>query len=59
VEVVKEDVNKTVVAHHPPHAAPPQTYVNKKSYGPIASYYVPSLPFATPLDVLMNRVPYY
>jgi hypothetical protein len=44
VEVVKEDVNKTVVTHHPPHAAPTQTYVNKKSYASIMSYYVPSLP---------------
>jgi hypothetical protein len=44
VEVVKEDVNKTVVTHHPPHAAPTQTDVNKKSYASIMSYYVPSLP---------------
>jgi hypothetical protein len=44
VEVVKEDVNKTVVAHHLPHAAPAQTNINKKSYASIVSYYVPSIP---------------
>jgi hypothetical protein len=44
VEVVKEDVNKTVVAHHSRHDAPAQADVNKKSYTSIMSYYVPSLP---------------
>jgi hypothetical protein len=44
VQVVKEDVNKTVVAHHPPHATPAWTNVNKKSYASIVSYYAPSLP---------------
>jgi hypothetical protein len=44
VEVVKEDVNKTVVAHHSRHDAPAQADVNKKSYTSIVSYYVPSLP---------------
>jgi hypothetical protein len=44
MEVGNKDVNKTVVAHHSHHAAPAQTYVNKKSYASIVIYYVPSLP---------------
>jgi hypothetical protein len=59
VKVVKEDVNKTVVAHHAPHASPAQTYVTKKSYASIVSELLCSLiSFATLLDVLMNRVLY-
>jgi hypothetical protein len=42
VEVAKEDMNKTVVAHHP--HAPAQTYIAKKYYAAIVSYYVLSFP---------------